>query len=104
MPHFKGKQRTKNPLLLSFLRKILTLFSKEEAAFRMVNTVSIVNFKRMRTAKAILIFSKKSTAQAAVRTISQTVRRDTLGTTGKALRLKSTAHLQNPTLFFLGQR
>ncbi len=42
--------------------------------------------------------------QEAVRIISQTVRRDTLGTTGKALRLKSTAHLQTPTLFFLGQR
>ena len=70
----------------------------------MVNTVSTVSFKRMRTAKAILIFSKKSTAQAAARIISQTVRRDTLGTMGKALRLKSTARLQTPTLFFLGQR
>ena len=36
--------------------------------------------------------------------ISQTVRRDTLGTMGKVLRLKSTARLQTPTLFFLGQR
>ena len=82
-----------NVLEFLLLKRILTLFSKEEAAFRTVNTVSTVSFKRMRTEKAILIFSKKNTAQEAVRTIFQTVRRDTLGTTGKALRLKSTAHL-----------
>ena len=76
----------------------MTLFSSEEAAFRMVNTVSTVSFKRMRTEKATLIFSKRNTVQAAVRTISQTVRRVTLGTMGKALRLKSTAHLTNPDL------
>lgn len=50
-------------------------------------------FQKNEDGKSNIDFLKKSTAQAAVRIISQTVRRDTLGTTGKALRLKSAAHL-----------
>lgn len=52
--------------------------------------------------KSNIDFLKKSTVRAVVRTTSQTVRRDTFHMMGKALRLKSTAHLQTPTLFFLG--
>lgn len=61
-------------------------------------------FQKNEDGKSNIDFLKKSTAQAAARIISQTVRRDTLGTMGKVLRLKSTARLQTPTLFFLGQR
>ena len=66
----------------------------------MVNTVSTVSFKRMRTAKAILIFSKKSTAQAAVRIISQTVRRDSTWHDGKGIAIEKYGSSVTPDLVF----
>ena len=63
-----------------------------------------VNFRRMRTAKAISLSSKTNTEQAEVRTTIQTAQGAANGTMGKASVLKSMAHIPIQTCGLAGLR
>ena len=79
----------KSPLLLSFHRKILTLFCKWAVVMIRANTASIVSFRKIVTAKQTLNFSKRNMVQAAEHTFFQTGHRAEDGQTVKESPLKN---------------